>query len=62
MKEFISAIELKLAFQPTRLTGLTIREPGGDYTHVTFLKEQRNKPIPAEYFATDLAEPAAVAE
>jgi outer membrane lipoprotein-sorting protein len=60
LKEFIAAIDLKMAYAPTRVVSLVIREPNGDYTTVSFSNEERDKPLPASYFDTVPGEPVEV--
>lgn len=57
LKDFIARIELKLAYAPTRVVSLTIREPNGDFTTVVFFNEQRNPQFPVAYFDPALSEP-----
>ena len=60
LKDFIARIELKLAYSPTRVVSLVIREPNGDFTIVDFSNEERNPQFPPAYFDPALSEPARV--
>jgi len=54
MKKQIQSVELDLSEpQRDRVTRVTIREAGGDYTQIDFLNEQRNGAIDPRLFATD---------
>jgi hypothetical protein len=60
-KDFIKTIEIRIAFQPTRVAALTIREPNDDYTEIRFASELRNQELPMAYFGVDAPVPAPIA-
>lgn len=57
-RKHITAIELGLSEDSARVSTATIREPGGDFTRMTFTREERDIAIPADVFDTAGAAPA----
>ena len=60
-RKYIEAIELSLAPDETKVTAVTVREPGGDSTVMRFTHERRDRDIPPEVFDVTAAAPVAVA-
>jgi outer membrane lipoprotein-sorting protein len=58
LRKYISAIRLRLDSAVARVTSVTICEPSGDYTLMTFADESRNAALPANAFDTTAATPA----
>ena len=56
-REHIRSIELVLTKEEKGLKQIIIREPGGDYTQITFINEKRNIDIPAAVFDGSGPEP-----
>lgn len=56
-RKHLKAIELVMNRDETALRQLILREPGQDYTVVTFINDRRNLVIPPEVFNTDSPEP-----
>ena len=52
LRKYISATELGLSADRKRLVSVTIREPGGDFTRMTFSAEERDVELPKEIFST----------
>ena len=59
LRQFMTAIELALDKDETHFTSVTIREPGGDFTRMSFPNPKDNIDLPAELF--DTAGPAPTA-
>lgn len=57
LRQYISAVRLRLDRGITRVVSVTICEPSGDYTVMTFFDEKRNKALPANAFDTTAARP-----
>ncbi len=51
-KEFITAIELELTEEKDRISSVTIRESGDDFTRMTFSNQERDVALPALLFDT----------
>ncbi len=56
-RKHLTAIELIMNRDETGLRQLILREPGQDYTVVTFINDRRNLAIPPEVFNTRSPEP-----
>ena len=56
-REHIKSIELVMTKGEKGLKQIIIREPGGDYTQITFINEKRNIDIPAAVFDGSGPEP-----
>jgi outer membrane lipoprotein-sorting protein len=56
-REHIRSIELLLTKEEKGLKQIIIREPGGDYTQITFINEKQNIDIPAAVFDGSGPEP-----
>ena len=56
-RKHLTAIELVMNRDETGLRQLILREPGQDYTVVTFINDRRNITIPPEVFNTNSPEP-----
>ncbi|MHB8066413.1 MAG: outer membrane lipoprotein carrier protein LolA [Desulfobaccales bacterium] len=56
-RKHLKAIELVMNRDETGLRQLILREPGQDYTVVTFINDRRNLAIPPEVFNTNSPEP-----
>jgi len=52
IKKHIAAIELGLSEEKNRVNSVTIRESGGDYTHMTFSNQERDISLPDRTFDT----------
>jgi outer membrane lipoprotein-sorting protein len=56
-REFVTAIELALNKEETYFTSVTIREPGGDFTRMVFVRPEHNVDLPAALFDTAASAP-----
>ena len=61
-RKHLTAIELVMNRDETALRQLILREPGQDYTVVTFINDRRNLAIPPEVFNTNSPEPPPIPE
>jgi outer membrane lipoprotein-sorting protein len=60
LRKYISSIRLRLDSAVTRVASVTICEPSGDYTLMTFVDEERNATLPASAFDTTAPAPVEV--
>jgi outer membrane lipoprotein-sorting protein len=58
MRKHIAAIELQLAEKGSAVATAVIREPGGDFTRIRFVRERRNVDLPDALFDTAGQTPA----
>jgi hypothetical protein len=58
MRKHITAIELQLADDRSRVVQVIVREPGGDFTRIAFVRERRNTPLGDALFDTAGSAPA----
>lgn len=56
-RKHLTAIELVMNWDESGIRQLILREPGQDYTVVTFINDRRNLAIPPEVFNTNSPEP-----
>lgn len=57
LSRHIQSIEVLLAKELTRIRSVTIREPGGDYTELRFVREVRDEELDEAFFDTERDEP-----
>jgi outer membrane lipoprotein-sorting protein len=61
-RKHLTAIELVMNRDESGIRQLILREPGQDYTVVTFINDRRNLAIPPEVFNTNSPEPPRIPE